>query len=83
MNPPELASEPPRSRIGAASNSAPHLRPLGWVMLGVDAMVEDGDCCKLWAYITNPKPEGLYWPIVGVSTLYPKVGNITGHTFGH
>jgi hypothetical protein len=35
MDPPELASEPPRSRIGAASNSAPELRVLGWVMLGV------------------------------------------------
>ena len=34
MDPPELASEPPRSRIGAASNSAPELRVLGWVMLG-------------------------------------------------
>ena len=33
MDPPELASEPPRSRIGAASNSAPELRRLGWVML--------------------------------------------------
>jgi hypothetical protein len=39
MDPPELASEPPRSRIGAASNSAPHLRVLGGVMLG-DAKVE-------------------------------------------
>jgi len=35
MDPLELASEPPRSHIGAASNSAPHLTPLGWVMLGV------------------------------------------------
>ena len=34
MDPPELASEPPRSRIGAASNSAPELRPLGRIMLG-------------------------------------------------
>jgi hypothetical protein len=34
MDPPELASKPPRSRIGAASNSAPELRVLGWVMLG-------------------------------------------------
>ena len=34
MNPLELASEPPQSRIGAASNSAPELRRLGWVMLG-------------------------------------------------
>ena len=34
MDPPELASEPPRSRIGATSNSAPELRVLGWVMLG-------------------------------------------------
>jgi hypothetical protein len=34
MDPPELASEPPQSRIGAASNSAPHLRVLGGVMLG-------------------------------------------------
>ena len=34
MDPPELASEPPRNRIGAASNSAPHLRVLGGVMLG-------------------------------------------------
>ena len=34
MDPPELASEPPRSRFGAASNSALHLRVLGWVMLG-------------------------------------------------
>ena len=34
MDPPELASEPPWIRIGAASNSAPHLTPLGWVMLG-------------------------------------------------
>ena len=34
MDPPELASEPPHSRIGATSNSAPHLTPLGWVMLG-------------------------------------------------
>jgi hypothetical protein len=35
MDPPELASEPPRSRIGAASNSALHLRVLGGVMLGL------------------------------------------------
>ena len=34
MDPPELASKPPRSRIGAALNSAPELRVLGWVMLG-------------------------------------------------
>jgi hypothetical protein len=40
MDPPELASEPPRSRIGAASNSAPHLRVLGWVMLGVASRIE-------------------------------------------
>jgi hypothetical protein len=35
MDPPELASEPPRSHIGAASNSALHLRVLGGVMLGL------------------------------------------------
>ena len=35
MDPPELASEPPWSRIGAASNSTPELRRLGWVMLGL------------------------------------------------
>ncbi len=34
MDPPELASEPPRSRFGAALNSAPHLTPLGRLMLG-------------------------------------------------
>ena len=34
MDPPELASEPPRSRFGAALNSALHLTPLGRLMLG-------------------------------------------------
>jgi hypothetical protein len=34
MDPPELASEPTRS---SASNSAPELRVLGWVMLGCTA----------------------------------------------
>ena len=40
MDPQELASEPPWSRIGAASNSAPELRVLGWVMLSVIALVQ-------------------------------------------
>jgi hypothetical protein len=35
MDPPELASEPSRSRIGATSEPAPELRVLGWVMLGL------------------------------------------------
>jgi hypothetical protein len=43
MDPPELASEPPRSRIGATSNSAPHLRVLGGVMLGER---ERGGACE-------------------------------------
>ena len=34
MDPPELTSEPPRSRFGAALNSVPHLTPLGRLMLG-------------------------------------------------
>jgi hypothetical protein len=40
MDPPELASEPPRSRIGATSNSALHLRVLGGVMLGVQTQLK-------------------------------------------
>ena len=36
MDPPELASEPPRSRFGAALNSAPDLRPLAPLMLGIN-----------------------------------------------
>ena len=51
MDPPELASEPPRSHIGAASNSAPELRVLGWVMLGhaelneIEESSKDLGCC--------------------------------------
>ena len=46
MDPPELASKPPRSRIGAALNSVPELRVLGWVMLG---QPKDFHCFKCHA----------------------------------
>jgi hypothetical protein len=60
MDPPELASEPPQSRIGAASNSAPHLTPLGWVMLGHSSpcasvgMVE-AQIINVITYINRPR----------------------------
>ena len=53
MDPPELASEPPRSRIGAASNSAPHLTPLGWVMLGVCPSYLHPSLSTLWMYVST------------------------------
>jgi hypothetical protein len=78
MDPPELASEPPRSRIGAASNSAPELRRLGWVMLG-DLTSLLGAFTKNWAHVCAKSNLSVLFVFV----LDPLLVSFLGHsTYG-
>ena len=62
MDPPELASKPPRSRIGAALNSALELRVLGWVMLGCKLCVWFSATVALMCRVNCIVTSWLGWP---------------------